>query len=40
MNIKHLHLHRIYKNKFHDEIYVYIHNTGPSPSQYVSHIRQ
>lgn len=20
--------------------YVYIHNTGPSPSQYVSHIRQ
>jgi len=40
MNIKHLHLHRIYKNKFHYEIYVSIHNTGPSPSQYVSHIRQ
>ncbi len=40
MNIKHLHLHRIYINKFHYEIYVYIHNTGPSPSQYVSHIRQ
>jgi hypothetical protein len=35
MNIKHLHLHRIYVNKFHYEIYIFIHNTGPSPSQYI-----